>query len=88
MKTRRLKSGLCSTYVCCTYSASKVTRIYLRFTYKLHDVIKLVSLKTATEFQSSLLYKEDSFARTYLQPHYDNGVFGNVYLLALYNIKR
>ena len=27
-------------------------------------------------------------APTYLQPHYGNGVFGNVYLLALDNTKR
>ena len=27
-------------------------------------------------------------AATYLQPHYGNGVFGNVYLLALDNTKR
>ena len=30
---------------------------------------------------------KDHIAPTYLQPHYVNGVFGNVYLLALDNTK-
>ena len=32
--------------------------------------------------------KPATMARTYLQPHYGNGVFGNVYLLALDNTNR
>ena len=32
--------------------------------------------------RSQIKQQLDTFARTYLQPHYSNGVFDNVYLLA------
>ena len=46
-----------------------------------------MSLGLFIHFQEMGPVTNQNHAPTYLQPHYGNGVFGNVYLLALNNTK-